>query len=108
MSIQAKRSLGLLLALIACIFGCMMVAHGIQTDHGAVAVSEGVIETPQGDLTYKLGDMMMDFTVTGPDGTVYTLSELLKQKKAAVAQRRTATQLQASAQALESPRLLPS
>ena len=54
MSIQAKRSLGLLLALIACIFGCMMVAHGIQTDHGAVAVSEGVIETPQGDLTYKL------------------------------------------------------
>ena len=35
-----------------------------------------------GDLTYKLGDMMMDFTVTGPDGTYYTLSELLKQKKA--------------------------
>ena len=34
------------------------------------------------DLVYKLGDMMMDFTVTGPDGTEYTLSELLKQKKA--------------------------
>lgn len=35
-----------------------------------------------GNMTYKLGDMMMDFTVTGPDGTTYTLSELLKQKKA--------------------------
>ena len=34
------------------------------------------------DLVYKLGDMMMDFTVTDPDGTTYTLSELLKQKKA--------------------------
>lgn len=36
------------------------------------------------DLTYKLGDMMMDFTLVGPDGTEYTLSELLKQKKAVV------------------------
>ncbi len=36
------------------------------------------------DVVYKLGDMMMDFTVTGPDGTVYTLSELLQQKKAVV------------------------
>ena len=34
------------------------------------------------DLVYKLGDMMMDFTVVGSDGTEYTLSELLKQKKA--------------------------
>lgn len=39
-------------------------------------------ESSAQDLVYKLGDMMMDFTVTGPDGTVYTLSELLKQKKA--------------------------
>ncbi len=33
-------------------------------------------------LTYKLGDAVMDFTVTGPDGTEYTLSKLLEQKKA--------------------------
>ena len=36
------------------------------------------------NLTYKLGDAVMDFTVTGPDGTEYTLSELFKGKKAVV------------------------
>ena len=36
------------------------------------------------ELTYKLGDAVMDFTVTGPDGTEYTLSELFKGKKAVV------------------------
>ena len=36
------------------------------------------------NLTYKLGDLMLDFTVTGPDGTEYTLSELLKEKDAVV------------------------
>ena len=35
-------------------------------------------------LTYKLGDAVMDFSVTGPDGTVYTLSELFEGKKAVV------------------------
>ena len=49
-----KRSLALLLALIVGIFGCMMIAHGIQTDHGNVAVSEGTIPLDSGNLTYKL------------------------------------------------------
>lgn len=49
-----KRPLIILLALILAIFGWMCVAHGIQTDHGAVDVSEGVIETNVGSLTYKL------------------------------------------------------
>ena len=49
-----KRSLALLLALIAGIFGCMVIAHGIQIDHGNVAVSEGTIPLDSGDLTYKL------------------------------------------------------
>lgn len=49
-----KRPLALLLALIMGIFGCMMVAHGIQTDHGAVAVSMGTVNTEKGDLEYKL------------------------------------------------------
>lgn len=35
-------------------------------------------------LTYKLGDAMMDFTVIGPDGTEYTLSQLFEGKKAVV------------------------
>ena len=49
-----KRYLALLVALLFAVTGCMMVAHGIQTDHGNVAVSEGVIVTEEGNLTYKL------------------------------------------------------
>lgn len=54
MSAKIKRPLAVLLALILGVFGCMCVAHGIQTDHGSVDVSEGVIDTNVGDLTYKL------------------------------------------------------
>lgn len=49
-----KRPLAILLALVLGIFGCMAIAHGIQTDHGNVAVSEGTIALEKGDLTYKL------------------------------------------------------
>ena len=49
-----KRPLALLLALLLGVFGCMFLAHGIQTDHGAVAVSEGSIAIDEGNLTYKL------------------------------------------------------
>ena len=49
-----KRYLALLVALLFAVTGCMMVAHGIQTDHGNVAVSEGTIVTEEGNLTYKL------------------------------------------------------
>lgn len=35
-------------------------------------------------VTYKLGDMMMDFTVEDAEGDTYTLSKLLEQKKAVV------------------------
>ena len=54
MGTNVKRSLALLLALLLGVFGCMMIAHGIQTDHGNVAVSAGNIETDAGNLTYKL------------------------------------------------------
>ena len=54
MNAKSKRYLVILLALVLAIFGCMMIAHGIQTDHGSIAVSEGVVETQLGDLTYKL------------------------------------------------------
>ena len=54
MTTQKKRYLALLLALIFGIAGCMMVAHGIQTDHGNVEVSMGVIDTDRGSMTYKL------------------------------------------------------
>ena len=38
MHTNIKRPLAILFALILGIFGCMAVANGIQTDHGAVQV----------------------------------------------------------------------
>lgn len=49
-----KRPLALLIALLMGITGCMMVAHGIQTDHGNVTVTQGNINTALGNLDYKL------------------------------------------------------
>lgn len=37
-----------------------------------------------GEITYELGSMLYDFTVTTPDGTEYTLSSLLQEKKLVV------------------------
>lgn len=54
MKTAIKRPLAIFLALVLAAFGCMCIAHGIQTDHGNVKVSAGVIETDVGDLTYKL------------------------------------------------------
>lgn len=36
------------------------------------------------NVVYNLGDMMYDFTITTPDGTSYTLSQLLEEKEAVV------------------------
>ena len=54
MKCRFKRPLALLIALILGTFGCMMIAHGIQTDHGNVTVSKGVISQEAGNMTYKL------------------------------------------------------
>ncbi len=54
MNVKVKRSIAVLLALILGIFGCMAIAHGIQTDHGSIEVSTGTIETELGNLSYKL------------------------------------------------------
>ena len=51
---SVKRNLCLLFALVLGMFGCMSVAHGIQTNHGSVGVYESSIETEVGNLTYKL------------------------------------------------------
>ena len=48
------RPVALLMALILVIFGCMAISNDIQTDHGNVDVSRGVIETEFGELTFKL------------------------------------------------------
>ena len=49
-----KKPLSLLLCLILAISGCMMIAHGVQTGHGSIKVSNGSFETELGTLTYKL------------------------------------------------------
>lgn len=50
-----------------------------------ITLSSAVIsDTDLTGVTYKLGDVIRDFTVTTPDGTAYTLSELLEEKKAVV------------------------
>ena len=54
MHTNIKRPIAILLALVLAIFGCMAVAHGIQTDHGAVQVREGIVAVEDGNLTYKL------------------------------------------------------
>lgn len=48
------KPLALLLVLVVAIFGCMTAANSIQTDHGSIDVSMGVIVTDVGELTYKL------------------------------------------------------
>ena len=54
MKTQFSRPLALLLALVMAAFGCMCIAHGIQTDHGSITVTTGEILTDVGGLTYKL------------------------------------------------------
>lgn len=49
-----------------------------------IVLEAGLMEGDLSNLSYKLGDLMMDFTVTDPDGTEYVFSELLEQKKAIV------------------------
>ena len=54
MKTPVTRLFALLLGLIIAVFGCMCIAHGIQTDHGSVAVSRGTLDTDAGELSYKL------------------------------------------------------
>ncbi len=55
---------------------------GVETN---IVLSVGqMTEEDMQTLTYKLGDAVMDFSVTAVDGTVYTLSELLVEKQAVV------------------------
>ena len=50
-----------------------------------IKVSSSVIpETSLTGVSYNLGDIMRDFSVTTTDGSVFTLSEVLKTKKAVI------------------------
>jgi len=49
-----------------------------------IVLSAAQMPTDGQQIVYKLGDMVMDFEVTDTEGTKYTLSQLLQQKKAVV------------------------
>lgn len=50
-----------------------------------IVISTAVLaDTGLDGVTYQVGDVIHDFTVTTPDGTEYKLSDLLKEKKAVV------------------------
>lgn len=49
-----KKCIALLAVLLVAIFACMLIADGIQRDHGKVEITEGWIVTDVGNLMYKL------------------------------------------------------
>lgn len=59
-------------------------SYPITGDVTTIALETAQMGEDIQDVTYKLGDMVMDFTLTGADGKEYTLSQLLQQKKAVV------------------------
>lgn len=54
MCTNIKRPFAILLSLVLILFGCMSIANGIQTGHGTIRVSRGILETDAGELSYKL------------------------------------------------------
>ena len=55
--------------------------NGAETQ---IRLPAGLMEGDLSTVSYKLGDLMLDFTVTASDGTEYKLSEILKEKKALI------------------------
>ena len=51
---KTKKAAALLAILIAAIFVCMIFANSIQTAHGDIDVSMGVIDSNLGDIVFKL------------------------------------------------------
>ena len=49
-----------------------------------VLSTEVIADSNLGGVSYKLGDVMHDFTITSADGNTYTLSDMLKEKDAVV------------------------
>ena len=57
-------------------------SYSFSGEKAEIVLTSSVVQGESlGDTTMKLGDIMYDFTVTTPDGTKVTLSELLKEKK---------------------------
>lgn len=58
--------------------------YPLTGENTVIKLSAGLMDGDLSTVTYKLGDLMLDFSVTGPDGTQYKFSELLEQKKAVI------------------------
>lgn len=58
--------------------------YPLTGENTQIKLSAGLMEGDLSKVTYKLGDLMLDFSVTGPDGTQYSFAELLEQKKAVI------------------------
>lgn len=58
--------------------------YAITGEATEIVLAADMAEGDLSKITYKLGDVMQDFSVTAPDGTVYTLSQLLQEKEAVV------------------------
>ena len=54
MTPRQKKSLILTAILVLSSFICMFLANGIQSDNGKIRISEGVIRTDAGNVSYKL------------------------------------------------------
>lgn len=59
-------------------------SYDITDETVLIQLAAGSMGDDMADVVLGLGDMMVDFSVTDPEGTVYTLSELLAQKDAVV------------------------
>lgn len=59
--------------------------YDLAGESTTIVLSPGVMtEADMNTVKYSLGDAVLDFSVTTPDGTEYVLSELLQDKKAVV------------------------
>ena len=60
-------------------------SYALTGENTEIVISTAVIKDSGLDgVSYKVGDVIRDFTVTTPEGVSYTLSDLLKEKKAVV------------------------
>lgn len=60
-------------------------SYTLTGESTTIVLAPGVMTDADMDsVKYSLGEAVMDFTVTAPDGTEYVLSNLLKEKKAVV------------------------
>lgn len=58
--------------------------YPLTGENTQIILTAGLMEGDLSNITYKLGDVMLDFTVTAADGKEYKLSQLLEEKKAIV------------------------